>query len=173
GVSPRAVPKTKGILVRANGDEHDELGFTLDTAQNAQLMTEKRLRKLQTFEADIKKLEIPTTKFYGPKTGLATIISWGSPKGAIRKAMQILKKEQLLINYLQIRYILPFPKEQVQQIFSTAPMTILVENTATAQLSSVLRENVMQDVDHKILKYDGRPFLPQQLADTIKEVIEK
>jgi pyruvate/2-oxoacid:ferredoxin oxidoreductase alpha subunit len=47
----------------------------------------------------------------------------------------------------------------------------VVENNRTSQLSSIIREHLLKTVDHKILKYDGRPFNPEALARSIKEVL--
>jgi pyruvate/2-oxoacid:ferredoxin oxidoreductase alpha subunit len=47
----------------------------------------------------------------------------------------------------------------------------VVENNRTSQLSSIIREHLLKTVDHKILKYDGRPFNPEALSKNIKEVL--
>ncbi|MCK4884905.1 2-oxoacid:acceptor oxidoreductase subunit alpha, partial [Candidatus Bathyarchaeota archaeon] len=96
---------------------------------------------------------------------------WGSTKGAIREAMKLLSNEGIKLNYLQIVYLTPFPASKVQEILQTAKKTIIVENNKTSQLSSLIREHLLTTVDHKILKYDGRPFNPEALARSIKEVL--
>ena len=85
--------------------------------------------------------------------------------------MKILKKENFEVNYLQVIYLAPFPKEKVGEVLESAKRTVAVENNKTAQLVSLIRENNFVDVDHKILKYDGRPFNPWMLADRIRGVM--
>jgi len=85
--------------------------------------------------------------------------------------MKILSKEGITVNYLQIVYLHPFPADKVQRTLQSAKKTIVVENNKTSQLSSLIREHLLTTVDHEILKYDGRPFNPEALSQSIKEVL--
>jgi 2-oxoglutarate ferredoxin oxidoreductase subunit alpha len=169
GVSPRAVPGTKGAIVRTNADEHNELGYTTEDPALATEMADKRFRKL---DALVKELEnIETVKFFGSEEADATVLAWGSTKGPIREAMKNLGKEGVKINYLQVLYLSPFPAAKVKKLIESAKKTIIVENNVTSQLSSLIQEHLLTTVDHSILKYDGRPFNPEALASKIKEVL--
>jgi 2-oxoglutarate ferredoxin oxidoreductase subunit alpha len=171
GVSPRVVPSTKGAVVHANSDEHDEYGFTSEDPSMAMMMTDKRLRKLDTIVKEMEERNVESTKFYGPEEAKATIVSWGSTKGPIREAMRLLDQEGIAVNYLQILYLQPFPKARVEQILGKASKTIVVENNRTSQLSSLIRDHILKKADHRILKYDGRPFNPIALSERIKEAL--
>lgn len=168
GVSPRAIPGNKGAIVRTNADEHNELGFTTEDPVLTIRMANKRSKKLEALTKELEKYE--TVKLYGPKEADATIIGWGSPKGAIRDAIRLLSKEGIKLNYLQIVYLYPFPTNKVQEILESAKKTIIVENNKTSQLTSLIQEHLLRTVDYKILKYDGRPFNPKALSLRIKEV---
>jgi len=169
GISPRAMPGIEGAIVRTNADEHNELGYTTEDPVLATKMADKRFRKLDALNKELENME--TVKFYGPEESDATILAWGSTKGPIREAMKLLSKEGLKVNYLQIVYLTPFPAAKVQKILQSAKKTIVIENNKTSQLSSLIREHLLTAVDHKILKYDGRPFNPEALAKSIKEVL--
>jgi 2-oxoglutarate ferredoxin oxidoreductase subunit alpha len=169
GISPRAIPGTKGAIVRTNADEHNELGYTTEDPVLTTKMTDKRFKKLDALTKELENYE--TTKLYGPEEADVTIIGWGSTKGPIREALKILSKEDVKVNYLQIVYLHPFPADKVQRILQSAKKTIVVENNKTSQLSSLIREHLLRTVDHKILKYDGRPFNPVALSQSIKEVL--
>ena len=169
GVSPRAMPGTKGAIVRTNADEHNELGYTTEDPVLSTKMADKRFKKLEALTKELEKYE--TVKLHGPKEADVTIMGWGSTKGAIREAMKRLSTEGLKVNYMQILYLHPFPAYKVQKILESAKKTIIVENNQTSQLSSLIREQLLTDVDYKILKYDGRPFNPEALARNIKEVL--
>lgn len=171
GVSPRILPSTKGVIVRANSDEHDEEGFTSEDPKITSMMTEKRMRKLSTIKKEIAEKNVETTKFYGSEQAEATILSWGSTKGVIREAMKLLAEAGKSVSFLQIIYLHPFPKEKVEALLNKAKKTIIIENNATSQLSSLLRDHLLRNVDHKILKYDGRPFNPIWLSERIMEVL--
>ena len=169
GVSPRAMPGTKGAIVRTNADEHNESGYTTEDPELTTKMADKRFKKLDGL---VKYLEnYRTTKFYGPREADITILGWGSTKGPIREAMKILSNEDSKINYLQILYLNPFPVDDVQKILKSAKKTAVVENNKTSQLTGLIREHLLMSVDHKVLKYDGRPFNPVELSQRIKEML--
>jgi 2-oxoglutarate ferredoxin oxidoreductase subunit alpha len=169
GISPRAMPGMMEAIVRTNADEHNESGYTTEDPELTTKMADKRFKKL---DALVKALEnYETTKLYGPGEADVTILGWGSTKGPIREAMKLLSKEGLEVNYLQIVYMTPFPVANVQRILKLAKKTVVVENNKTSQLSSLIREHLLMTVDHKILKYNGRPFNPGELSQRIKEVL--
>ena len=169
GVSPRAMPGMKGAIVRTNSNEHDESGYTTDDPELTTKMTDKRFKKLDALVKDLENYE--TTKLHGPHEADVTILGWGSTKGPIREAMKQLSKEDLKINYLQIIYLNPFPAAKVQRILKSAKKTVVVEHNKTSQLSSLIREHLLMTVDHKILKYNGRPFNPREISQKIKRVL--
>jgi len=169
GASPRAMPGMKGAIVRTSADEHDENGYTTDDPKLTTEMADRRFEKLDVLLKDLENYE--TTKFYGPGEADVTILGWGSTKGPIREAMKLLGKEGLKVNYLQIVYLNPFPVANVQRILKSAKKTVVVENNKTSQLSSLIGEHLLMTIDHKILKYNGRPFNPGELSQRIKEVL--
>jgi 2-oxoglutarate ferredoxin oxidoreductase subunit alpha len=171
GVSPRAVPLTKGAIVHANSDEHTDDGYTSEDPIVTSTMMDKRMRKLDTISKEFEERNVETTKFYGSEDAQATVVSWGSTKGPIREAIKLLTAEGVAVNFLQILYLHPFPKARVEQVLNRAKKTIVVENNKTSQLSGLIRERLLRKADHKILKYDGRPFNPGDLAARIKEVL--
>ena len=94
------------------------------------------------------------------KNSKNVIVSWGSPKGAILDSIKDLDVE-----FLQILYIEPFPdiKKQLE-----GKNLILIENNSTGSLGDLISEKTGIFIDNKILRYDGRPFL----ADELKKEIE-
>ena len=169
GISPRIIPGTKGAIVRTNADEHNELGFTSENPELSTKMADKRFKKLEILIRELEKYE--TVKLHGPKEADATIIGWSSTKGTILEAINILNEENYKINYLQIVYLNPFPTCKILEILKTSKKTIMVENNITSQLTSLIREHLLIDVELKILKYDGRPFNPESLVQRIKELL--
>nr|MDO8135933.1 2-oxoacid:acceptor oxidoreductase subunit alpha [Candidatus Njordarchaeum guaymaensis] len=171
GVSPRVIPGTMGAIVRTNSDEHDESGYTTERSDITVKMQEKRMRKLGYLAQELEDRNVETTRLYGPEEADATIISWGSTKGPIREAMKLLNKGNISVNYLQVVYMQPFPTGTVEETLNDANRTVIVEHNLTSQLSGVIRQYTLKDMDHKILKYDGRPWNPRSLADKVKEVL--
>jgi len=166
GISPRAIPSQRGGIFTATGNEHDETGYLSEDKTVRTKMMDKRFRKFEQAER-----EIPEPKLFGPKEVEVTIIAWGSTKGPIREAMKLLDRDGIKANFLQIVYISPFPKNTVSEIFETSKRIVIVENNKTAQLASLIKEKTGKEIEHKILKYDGRQFFPTDIYQRVKEVL--
>jgi 2-oxoglutarate ferredoxin oxidoreductase subunit alpha len=168
GISPRAFPGTAGMTIHSDSAEHSETGFFSQTAENASMMTDKRFRKSIELQRYVSKYDV--VKMYGPHRAKTTVVGWGSTKGAVLEAQRILKKKRLNVGFLQILYLQPFPVDAVKKALQ-GKNCILIETNRTAQLGSLIKEHVGFEFQHKILRYDGRPFDPLPLADRILEVI--
>lgn len=119
-----------------------------------------RSKKTKELAKECEKFE--NYKIYGKKNSKNVIVFWGSTKGAIIDAIK--GKDVCAI---QILYIEPFPRK-VEKILRSKKNIILVENTATGQLADVIREKTGIEIKNKILKYDGRPFLCDELEKEIR-----
>ncbi|MBI4176691.1 MAG: 2-oxoacid:acceptor oxidoreductase subunit alpha [Candidatus Aenigmarchaeota archaeon] len=166
GVSPRAVPGQKGGMHTASSYEHDEEGFEREEEETRIAMHHKRFRKLETASK-----EIPEPEIYGPAKADVTILSWGSPKGPIKEAMKLLQKDGIAANYLQIMYLSPFPAKKVAETIKKAKRCVIVESNMTSMLNSLVREHCLLDVRDKVLRYDGRPFNPEDIYQSIKAMV--
>jgi len=165
GISPRTIPSQKGGIFIANGNEHDETGDVSEDKTVRTKMMDKRFRKFEQAER-----EIPEPKLFGPKNAEVTIIAWGSTKGPIKEAMKLLDRDGIKAIFLQIIYISPFPTNTVSKIVETSKRAVIVENNKTAQLAGLIREKTGKEIEHKILKYDGRQFFPTEIYQRVKEV---
>lgn len=166
GISPRTLPGMKKGIYTATSDEHDEEGNISEEIEERIKMMQKRMRKLDSLAKELKNPEL-----VGPRDAEVTIIAAGSTKGPIKEAMISLEKDGVAVNYLQIVYLSPFPSEKVTKVIDSAKKTAVVENNFTGQLACIIREQTGRDVDRKILKYDGRPFYPEEIHHAIKEMV--
>jgi 2-oxoglutarate ferredoxin oxidoreductase subunit alpha len=166
GISPRTIPSQRGGIFTATGNEHDETGYLSEDKTVRTKMMDKRFRKFEQAEK-----EIPEPKLFGPKDAEVTIIAWGSTKGPVKEAMRLLDRDGVKANFLQILYISPFPTNTVSKIIETSKRTVIVENNKTAQLASMIKEKTGKEIEHKILKYDGRQFFPTEIYQRVKEVL--
>lgn len=166
GVSPRSMPGQKNGMHVASSYEHDEKGMEREEEVIRIAMHEKRFRKLQFL---VQELEKP--KLIGPAGAQATIVAFGSTKGVIKEAMKILEKEGIATNFLQILYLSPFQSEEVKEILQKSRIIIDIENNKTGQLAGLIKEKTGIDVNYKILKYDGRAFNPEDLAQAVKDIV--
>ncbi|MBR9681404.1 MAG: hypothetical protein GOV00_01240 [Candidatus Altiarchaeota archaeon] len=163
GVSPRAVPGKKGVL-RATSYEHDEAGMTVEDEPSIIKMVEKRIRKARTLEKAVSKLEPVTV--YGE--GKHAIVSWGSTKGAIIDALKHLKD----VKFVQISYLRPFPAKEVEAALKGVKSVTAIEVSVTCAIANMLREFTGTVVDHKITKYDTRPFTSHEIVSKMRRVIK-
>lgn len=162
GISPRSLPGMEHGVFVANSDEHDEVGYSEEDAVPAKAMIDKRQRKIETF-----KKVMPQPDLYGDKNADITFVFWGSVKGAVKEAMKKLREVGVKTNYLQITWIAPFPVARVTKILESVKRPVLVENNMNGQLADVIREQTGLTLKEKILKYDGRPFFPEEIVEYI------
>jgi 2-oxoglutarate ferredoxin oxidoreductase subunit alpha len=123
-------------------------------------MNDKRLKKMKEIEEEIKKFN--PAAVYGKGKNL--IIGWGSTKGAIIDSLLCLSD----FRFLQISYLSPFPKDIVKDEIKKSKRVVLVENDATGLLGDIVAEQTGCEIKEKVLKYDGRPFIPKDIIDGIK-----
>jgi 2-oxoglutarate ferredoxin oxidoreductase subunit alpha len=166
GVSPRSIPGQPGGIFTTTSDEHNENGHIFEGKENRTWIVDKRFRKLKAAAR-----VIPEPELRGQPDADMTFVGWGSTKGPIREAMKMLARDGIRTNFLQVIYLSPFPSQRVSDILSNARKPILVENNKTAQLGSVIREHTGIMISHHILKYDGRPFTPEEIYYKAKEVV--
>ena len=169
GISPRAFLGTKGGVQWYSGDEHNEMGNINEEPINRRKMMDKRIGKLSTVER-----EVPADfkiKFYGDKNAENIVVSWGSPKGAIIEAINMLKDEGYNLGFAQVRLILPFPSEQIKQLLEGKKRIIDVEDNHNAQLAGVITENTEIKPTHCILKYTGRPMMTTEVYGALKNIL--
>ncbi len=169
GISPRAIPGTPGGIFSTTSDEHDPQGHITEGIENRIAMMQKRMRKLETAAR-----EIPAPfklKVHGPPEAEVTVVAWGSTKGAILDALPALRAGGRRVNFLQVRMMRPFPVEQVAAILARAKKTVLVEANYSGQLGTLIRGMTGYTMDHRVLKYDGRPFSRNEVVDGITTVL--
>ncbi|MFA6587659.1 MAG: 2-oxoacid:acceptor oxidoreductase subunit alpha [Patescibacteria group bacterium] len=167
GISPRSIPGQAGGIFTANSDEHNEFGFTSEAGEDRKMQMEKRAKK---FQAISEYFSEPVVK-YGPETADVTLVTWGSTTLVCQEALRKLNAMGINANILQILYILPFPTGLVTANLKNSKKTILIENNFSAQLGGVIREYTGLVCNEKLLKYDGRPFWPEEIVEFVKKNI--
>ena len=171
GVSPRSRPGQKDGIFWKTGDEHDEVGHITEDPDNRTKMMSKRMRKLETAAR-----EIPIEKkinFFGDRDADITLVSWGSPKGTILDAMEVLKGEGIGVNFLQVHMILPFPADFVAQVLTRARRRVNVEMNYSGQLAQVIREKTGIPMDASILKWNGRAISQNEIVEGVKRILKE
>ncbi|MDQ1331240.1 MAG: 2-oxoglutarate/2-oxoacid ferredoxin oxidoreductase subunit alpha [Thermodesulfobacteriota bacterium] len=165
GVSPRALPCAGKAIVMVSGNEHKEDGHTTESIATRIKMVNKRNAKLSGM---LSEMNPPETYFPGSKILLA---GWGSTKGAIREAVDILRKEKISAGCVNFNDLWPFPAAAAKKTFLACEKFYMVEQNSTAQLGRLIKEQTALSYSGAVLKYDGRPFYPVDIADGIKKYV--
>ncbi|MEX0597498.1 MAG: 2-oxoacid:acceptor oxidoreductase subunit alpha [Candidatus Paceibacterota bacterium] len=162
GVSPRALPGSKEISFHSGSDEHNEYGEICEDAQNRVKMMDKRMQKEKTMLPSI-----PKPKVYGNTNADITIISWGSTKWAAIEAIDLLAEHNIIANVMHFNYIYPFNISKTQPLLDKVKKSMVIENNATGQFVGLLKQYFDFKPEHSLLKYDGHPFYPDEIAKII------
>jgi len=171
GVSPRALPGTAETMYTAATDDHDETGVLIsDVFCNSAVrrkVAEKRMKKM-----DLVLRDLPAPKLEGKAGAEVTLIGWGSSEGVIREAVQQLNASGLSANNIQFKYLLPFHSKEAIELLKNCKRTICVEMNSTGQFARHLRAETGHSVSAQILKYDGEPFEPGDVAAQVRAIVK-
>jgi 2-oxoglutarate ferredoxin oxidoreductase subunit alpha len=127
-------------------------------------MVDKRMRKL---EGLIRELSEP--EFMGEEQCETLLLGWGSTYGPIREAVSLLNKDKEgSYGALVFGDIYPLPQEKLKA-YAQGRTLINVEQNATGQLASLIREQMGIECHKSILKYDGRQISGEEI---VKQVLE-
>ena len=168
GISPRSKLGLEDGIFWNTGDERDEDGHISEDPLMRIKMMDKRLSRFDLILKQIPK-EDQVVSF-----GMAEhcIISWGSAKGPILDALDMLKKENINIGFIQLKLLHPFPTKYVKELLKDVKTIIDVEANYTGQLGTLFKQNLGRDVDYFILKFTGRSMNCTEVYDSLKKILE-
>ena len=169
GVSPRVVLGTKNGLHWYTGDEHNEAGHISEEPLNRRLMVEKRMKKFELVEKEVPVED--KLKFFGDQDSENTVVSWGSPKGAIIESLAMLKQEGFSLGFMQLRLLHPLPVKDVKKALEGKKRIIDIEDNYTGQLGGIIKEATGIAPNYHILKYTGRPMTTTEVHGALKAVL--
>lgn len=167
-ISPRSKLGLENGIFWSTGDESDESGHITEDPDLRIKMMDKRQSKLSYI------LKTIPDEDQAVSYGLAEtcVISWGSPKGPILDAIDMLKGENITIGFIQLKLLHPFPKDYLGFLLKDVKTIIDVEANHVGQLGELLKQNMQRSPDYYILKYTGRTMTSTEIYDSIKSIIE-
>ncbi|MBT6995695.1 hypothetical protein HN865_01700 [Candidatus Woesearchaeota archaeon] len=151
-------------IVKVSSYEHDKYGNTTEDPKIVKQNQENRLKKYNNIKKESKKFEM--IKIYGKKNSKKLIIGWGSTKGVILDAIKDTDYK-----FLQVLYMKPM-SDQIKKEIQKANKVVLVENNLTGQLGRIIREKTGIEIKNRILRYDSRPFLCDELRKEIRKKLK-
>ncbi|HEU4600382.1 MAG TPA: 2-oxoacid:acceptor oxidoreductase subunit alpha, partial [Steroidobacteraceae bacterium] len=146
GVHPKGAYFTRG-------SGHTQYGGYTEDATEYQIVVDRLKRKFDTAKQLVPKAIIEDRG--GRDVG---IVSIGSCDGAVREALDILKRQGVNVDYMRLRAF-PFG-EEVEQFLASHAKIFVVEQNRDAQLRSLLtlETAVEKSKLHSILYYAGLPM---------------
>ena len=166
GISERLIPGQKGVYYQANSYEHVEDGHTTEDAKIRIEQARKRSAKWDTYLKD---------HYRGPQVigdiaqADVCFVSWGSNKGIIVEAMKLLSDSGKKSALIHFTHIYPMNEQSVRAVIPENKRCILIETNSHAQFGKLLRMETGINIAEKLLKYDGRPFLPEEIVNYVNK----
>ena len=84
--------------------------------------------------------------------------------------MKVLAKENVSVGFVHFVYVSPFPEKESLRLLENCKKILAVENNYVSQFAGVVREHTGIEIKEKLVKYDGRPFYPEEIAGKVREM---
>jgi len=94
------------------------------------------------------------------------LLGFGSTFGVIRETADVLKDRKF--GFMHLSQVWPFPEKELLSLVKKGRKLFTVENNASGQLARLIRRETGVKVDGSILKFDGRPFVLDELVERVK-----
>jgi 2-oxoglutarate ferredoxin oxidoreductase subunit alpha len=162
GIPYRSLPGThpKGAYF-TRGSGHNQYGGYTEDATEYQIVLDRLRRKFETAKRLVPKAVIESR---GHDVGIVTV---GSCDGAVREALDILKRRGIQCDYMRLKAF-PFG-EEVEQFLASHSRIFVVEQNRDAQLRSLLtlETAVEKSKLRSILYYAGLPMTAGVVVDGV------
>lgn len=166
GISPRILPGQSQAVLYADSDEHTEEGHITESSDVRNRMVRKRMRKLEGL-----RNEMSAPLIYPSKKSDVVLLSWGSLYGASKEAVDLLNRDGISAQMMHFGEIFPFTAAPFITKIKKKSKIFAVENNYSGQFTEFFTQETGLPVVRKILKYDGRPFSPQEIVSQVNERI--
>jgi 2-oxoglutarate ferredoxin oxidoreductase subunit alpha len=132
GISPMAIPGTRGVVYTADGLEHSEAGIPSSQSRDHRTQLDKRERKLLrhdfgAFWADVEG------------DGEAAVITFGSTTAAVREAVARARAQGAKLRLVALRLLAPAQPEAFATALAGVERVLVVEQNHGGQLYRYLR----------------------------------
>jgi 2-oxoglutarate ferredoxin oxidoreductase subunit alpha len=163
GVSPMAIPGSRGGQYTADGLTHNERGTPTGAANDHRLQLDKRRQKLDAFDFGAHWATIEGT------SDLA-ILTWGSLTGTAREAIARAQADGIDATLIALRLLSPVQPARFAAAIEGKSRILIVEQTHGAQFHRYLRAHYDLPKDVRVLNRPGP--LPIRLCEIQQAITE-
>lgn len=162
GISPRALPGGKGLVI-CDSDEHDEEGHLTEDFEIRIAMHEKRMAKI-----DLLKNDLVCPDFHGSEDAELILVCWGSTFGACQEAAYQLNTKGRKTALLHYSQVWPLDASAVNKLLEKNKRIVVVEGNYTGQFLSLLKEQGLNGRCELMNRYDGLPFTAEFIMEELQ-----
>ena len=148
GVSPMAIPGTRGGQYTADGLTHNERGTPTSGAVDHLAQLDKRRDKLERFNYGDHWATVEGS-------GDLAVITWGSLTGAAREAVALAAADGIKVRMVAPRLLAPVQPERLAAALKGVKRILAVEQTHGAQFSKFLRAHYDLPAPMRMLSRPG------------------
>lgn len=167
GVSPLLFPGSNnvddGTVIKWNSHEHVALGLRTDKARDMIIQKDKRNRKSHNLHLATKRYK--RVNIYGDRG--TPVFAYGSSVMELLEARKYCRKDFRIVSLV---YLLPFPQDELNSFASNK--ALVLEHNSTGSFATYLQQHLSLEIVKRILRYDGRPFDPKELAALLEEYLD-
>ena len=163
GVSPMAIPGTKGGQYTADGLEHSPRGTPSSRVEDHVAQLAKRRRKIEAFDYGD---HWATCDGEGP----VAVLSWGSTAEAVRLGAKRAREDGIAVKTVNLRLLLPAQPERLAAELAGVEAAVVVEQSEGAQFYRYLR--AFYDLPARTVALHQPGPLPIQANDVAAKIWE-
>ncbi|MBN1286773.1 MAG: 2-oxoacid:acceptor oxidoreductase subunit alpha, partial [Anaerolineae bacterium] len=169
GISPMAIPGTKGAFYTGEGLEHLETGAPNYDPEQHTLMTDKRWRKLETAYQEYRAWDHVWDRFGDARPDVG-VMCWGATAGAVYEAVMRHVGRGNRVAAFVPKVLNPLPREELLDFAAGCRALLVPELNARGQFAKLLRAELgIESV--RLNKYQGLPFYPCEIEEKIDELL--
>lgn len=162
GISPRRIPGLGKSLVLLDSDEHTPDGHITEDLSVRVAMQDKRLSKLKGLTREV----VPPS-FIGPDSADTLLVCWGSTKGAVEEAAELMRAKGDKVVVCHFSQVYPLQPASFLPRFKAAKKVVMVESNSTGQMAGLIRRETGFSVHRMVLRYDGLPMTARYITNLL------
>ena len=165
GISPMAIPGTRGVVYTADGLEHGERGTPSSQAADHKAQLDKRARKLDQADYSRHWADIEGD-------GELAVVTWGSCTPPVREALARARADGIDVKLVSLRLLSPAQPARLAAALTGVKRVLVIEQSHSGQFYRYLRSAYELPAETRVFHRPGPlPMRPGEIhAKIVKEL---